>query len=427
MRSSDSYSVIPDKPPPTSKKGGISSCDNTITQQPQPLHFDIGQRSTQQPAQEREEKCEDTLHDDFINLLEKLESDPSPTGDQAIVILTKRIQSFFKIQRRIDRAGLFSNNETVDDVHTESLKFCLCPHYISEAYARFCSNESSREQALELSKKFGKRFLNRMVQWEVLHKDDQQEFEAYDAPPDEIPSLDPGSKRQRKINAFKRNKDAAQRLQKLSEGRKKRKLAGMEEGEFWDESLERDLWLAQITVAVRTTLNTLSNIKSELPLAKRMDEMRRKSGRGGKLNKLPRELPKLMPKEARSGKEPKVTKFLPNGQRIDFKSLAEFEKYKSMDELVAEKADGRSQVIRDNNPWTITVEQALEIDIKSGEVIMESKPAPEKKHVDDMTDEERHTALKKKREWDKWTDDHQKGAGNFIGRGFSHEKSFYQD
>jgi len=427
MKSSDSYSVIPDKPPPISKKRETRKCDIKITQQPQPLHFDVGKRSMQQPTQEREEKCEDTLHDDFINLLEKLESNPSPTGDQAVAILTKRIQSFFKIQRRIDRAGLFSNNETVDDIHTESLKFCLCPHYISEAYGRFCSNEASREQALEMAKKFGKRFLNRMAQWEVLHKDDRREFDAYDAPPNEIPSSDPGNNRLRKINAFKRNKDAAQRLQKLSDRRKKRKLAGMEEGEFWDESLERDLWLAQITVAVRTTLNTLSSIKSELPLAKRMDEMRRKSGRGGKLDKLPRELPKLTPKEARSGKEPKVTKFLPNGQRIDFKSLAEFEKYKSVDELVAEKADGRSQVIRDNNPWTITVEQALEIDIKAGEVIMESKPEPEKKHVDDMTDEERHKALKKKREWDKWTDDHQKGVGNFIGRGFSHENSFYQD
>merc|ERR550534_2303903 len=156
-------------------------------------------------------------------------------------------------------------------------------------------------------------------------------------------------------------------------------------------------------------------------MAKRMDEMRRKSGRGGKLDKLPRELPKL------TRKEPKVSKFLPNGQRIDFKSLAEFEKYKSVDELVSEKADGRSQVIRDNNPWSITVEQALELDIKSGEVIMESKPEPEKKHVDDMTEEERHEALKKKREWDKWTDDHQKGIGNFIGRGFSHENSFFQD
>jgi len=427
MKSSDSYSVIPEKPPPISKKGAVGKSEVSVTQQPYPLHFNIGKQSTQQPAQEQDEKCEDTLHDDYINLLDKLESGPNPIGDQAEVILTKRIQSFFKIQRRIDRAGLFSNNETVDDIHTENLKFCLCPHHISESYGSFCSSEGSREQALELSKKFAKRFLNRMSQWEVLHKDDQREFEEYDAPADEVRSSDPGSKRMRKINAFKRNKDAALKLKKLSARRQRRKQAGMEEGQFWDESLERDLWLAQIDVAIRTSLNTLSSIKSEIPLAKRMDEMRRKSGRGGKLDKIPRELPKLTPKEARSGKEPRISKILPNGQRIDFKSLAEFEKYKSVDDLVAEKADARSQVIRDNNPWTITVEQALELDIKSGEVIMESKPEPEKKHVDDMTEEERHEALKKKREWDKWTDDHQKGVGNFIGRGFSHENSFFQD
>lgn len=427
MKSSDSYSLVPDKPPPISKKGTVNNCEVITTQQPKSLYFNIGHKSTQQPTQEPEQKSEDTLHDDFINLLEKLESCLNPTGDEAEAILTKRIQSFFKLQRRIDRAGLFSNNETVDDVNTESLKFCLCPHYISQAYSSFCSSEGSREQALELSKKFGKRFLNRMAQWEVLHTDDRREFDEYDAPPEDVSPSDPGSSRLRKINAYKRNKEAGQRLKKLSSRRRRRKRAGMEEGQFWDESLERDLWLAQISVAVRTTLDTLGSIKSELPLAKRMDDMRRKSGRGGKLDKLPRELPKLTPKEARSGKEPKITKYLPNGQRIDFKSLAEFEKYKSVDEIVAEKTNARENVIHDNNPWTITVEQALELDIKSGEVIMESKPEPEKKHVDDMTDEERHEALKKKREWDKWTDDHQKGVGNFIGRGFSHENSFYQD
>merc|ERR1719419_508702 len=115
------------------------------------------------------------------------------------------------------------------------------------------------------------------MQWEVMHKRDRREFDNYDIPADEAPAPDRGRSRMHKINAYKRTKEATARYQILSERRKQRKHAGMDEGEFWDESLERELWLTQIAVSIRTTLDTLSSINSELPLAKRMDEMRRKS------------------------------------------------------------------------------------------------------------------------------------------------------
>lgn len=174
-----------------------------------------------------------------------------------------------------------------------------------------------------------------------------------------------------------------------------------------DEADERRFWLTLIDLQVRKQVEVIPMNEQEMKFAKMYEDRMKLKASG-------QEPPPIAQPPPLKG--PQVTYVGPNGERKDFKDLKEF-KQSSIDKIAAMKANhtrpfSESQVFRNANPWTYTVEEGLEFDIASGKVKLTTEPEVEKKQEDEMTEEEHDQLQIERREWDAWKDTNEKGSGN---------------
>ncbi|KAL4277916.1 hypothetical protein GQ457_03G014390 [Hibiscus cannabinus] len=200
-------------------------------------------------------------------------------SDQDLV--KKGCEVLGKCEDMINKLGLFSSNETKDDISTTNLKYLLVPFYLAELTEKLARDE--RIQILKVSQAKLKEFISFCEAMELVP---QEELEASS----QGASNSFADRRALKIARFRRQKAAEAKLTEIKERKERRgrstKAAALstpvEVGE--DDQLdddgeeEREAWLTTISLAICKAFDLLEMLKKEEEMLSAIKEKQLKEG-----------------------------------------------------------------------------------------------------------------------------------------------------
>ncbi|KAK9665240.1 hypothetical protein RND81_14G099600 [Saponaria officinalis] len=184
-------------------------------------------------------------------------------------------------EEMIGKLGLFSSNETKDDISTANLKYLLVPYYLGELTEKI--QQEDRLPVLKASQAKLKEFVSFCETMELV-PEEELEYSAQGG------SNNFADKRARKIARFKRQRAAASKLSEIMERRERRgrstRAAALstpveagEEDVFDDDGdEEREAWLTTISLAICKALDLLEMLKKEEEMLAAVKERRSQDG-----------------------------------------------------------------------------------------------------------------------------------------------------
>eukprot|EP00824_Muranothrix_gubernata_P001714 TRINITY_DN1198_c0_g1_i4.p2 TRINITY_DN1198_c0_g1~~TRINITY_DN1198_c0_g1_i4.p2 ORF type:complete len:325 (-),score=78.05 TRINITY_DN1198_c0_g1_i4:1065-2039(-) len=275
-----------------------------------------------------------------------------------------------EVAQEVYARGVLSPNEVVDDVNTSDLKYVLVPFYQGEVMLH---RMEQRLDALKAAEIRFREFLQRCERLQLVSGGDVALLHP------EGP-VDPATMRTQKITRFKKQRAAEEKLKRLMERKRAR---GDAEN---DEELERDLILTLMGISSHRAIEHVGMIKQEVELLEHAASLRGPEGQYGK------EGPSSCPKQSECEGKPtlEATQILPGG--------------------VMRRVQMKREVFRDPNPYTMTIEEALQREMAQGGVVQGGHQPRNETNPDDMTEVDRET--EKASKWDDWKDEHPRGDGN---------------
>ncbi|XVF53386.1 hypothetical protein PTKIN_Ptkin05aG0095200 [Pterospermum kingtungense] len=196
-------------------------------------------------------------------------------------LLNKGCEALGKCDEMISKLGLFSSNETKDDISTTNLKYLLVPFYLAELTEKLA--EDDRIQVLKTSEAKLKEFISVCEALELVPKE-ELEASAQGAPNTFA------DRRALKIARFRRQRAAEAKLTEIKErkerrGRSTRAAALSTPVEVGEEDLldedgeeEREAWLTTISLAICKALDLLEMLKKEEEMLSVIKEKQLKEG-----------------------------------------------------------------------------------------------------------------------------------------------------
>ena len=146
---------------------------------------------------------------------------------------------------QVDRAGVFSSNETKDDIATSDLKYVLAPFYLAEVVSRTRTPTTpvdgvggggpppdpgaARLPIVAEAAENTELFLTMCERHDLLTKDSRETREREGA-------ADQATARAEKVARFKRDKAIRQRIEDLELGRRRRREEALSNADWDDEA-----------------------------------------------------------------------------------------------------------------------------------------------------------------------------------------------
>ncbi|XP_022993622.1 PP2A regulatory subunit TAP46-like [Cucurbita maxima] len=198
-------------------------------------------------------------------------------SDQDVV--RKGCDALRKCEDMIGKLGLFSANETKEDISTGNLKYILVPFYLAELTEKIVQED--RIPILKASQAKLKEFISFCETMELVPKEELETSTEGNSLAD---------KRARKIARFKRQKAAESKLLEIKERKERRGRsskasalsapieAGEEDMLDDDGEEEREAWLTTITLAICKAFDLLEMLKKEEEMLSSIKEKQEKDG-----------------------------------------------------------------------------------------------------------------------------------------------------
>ncbi|KAK9094009.1 hypothetical protein Scep_025478 [Stephania cephalantha] len=219
--------------------------------------------------------------------------------------LRKGCEGFRRCEEMIGKIGLFSANETKEDISTSNLKYLMfvkkllggcvekfmksvemkvltVPFYLAELTEKLA--EKDRIQVLKISQEKLKEFISSCETMELVPK---EELDLAQGP------NTPAALRAKKIARFKRQRAAESKLQEIEERKERRGRstkaaalstpieAGEEDLLEDDGEEEREAWLTTISLAICKAFDLLEMLKKEEDMLSAMKEKQSQEGEKG--------------------------------------------------------------------------------------------------------------------------------------------------
>ncbi|KAL5720893.1 PP2A regulatory subunit tap46 [Ranunculus cassubicifolius] len=181
-------------------------------------------------------------------------------------VLRKSVEALEKCDDMISKLGLFSTNETKEDINTAHLKYMLVPYYLAELTEKI--EQDDRVQVLKVSQKKLKEFISSCETMELV-PDEELDIRAQQR------TDTPAVLRANKIARYKRQKAAESKLQEIKERKERRGRssraaalstpaeAGEEDVLDDDEEEEREAWFTTISLCLCKAFNLIDMLKKE--------------------------------------------------------------------------------------------------------------------------------------------------------------------
>ncbi|XP_023551804.1 PP2A regulatory subunit TAP46-like [Cucurbita pepo subsp. pepo] len=198
-------------------------------------------------------------------------------SDQDVV--RKGCEALRKCEDMIGKLGLFSVNETKEDINTGNLKYIMVPFYLAELTEKIAQDD--RIEILKASQAKLKEFIAFCETMELVPKEELETSTEGNSLAD---------RRARKIARFKRQKAAESKLLEIKERKERRGRsskasalsapieAGEEDVLEDDGEEEREAWLTTITLAICKAFDLLEMLKKEEEMLSSIKEIQEKDG-----------------------------------------------------------------------------------------------------------------------------------------------------
>ncbi|KZS09683.1 Immunoglobulin-binding protein 1 [Daphnia magna] len=179
--------------------------------------------------------------------------------------------------RLVSALGLFSNNENVEEVATNDLKFFLLPVLLGDLNLKL--NSDDRLNILNVAEVYFQDFLQRCKDYSVTGLDipDRDELVKFEEPPRHPGPMgfeEMARQREEKIRKFREAKDLESKLVEL-----KRAL----ENPSSDESTTRDYYILLMKKFIFSTIEELKSISQEKPIVEHLMKIRKEGPDAKKL------------------------------------------------------------------------------------------------------------------------------------------------
>ncbi|CAK7324190.1 unnamed protein product [Dovyalis caffra] len=211
-----------------------------------------------------------------------LKATDSGSNDQELV--NKGIEALEKCEEMISKLGLFSSNETKEDISTANLKYILVPFYLAELTEKLAQGD--RIQILKASQAKLKEFLSFCEAMELVPEEELQTF-SQGAPNASV------DRRALKIARYRRQRAAEAKLEEIKERKERRGRstkaaavstpveAGEEDMLDDDGEEEREAWIATISLGICKAIDLLEMLKKEEEMLSAVKERQLKEGDKG--------------------------------------------------------------------------------------------------------------------------------------------------
>ncbi|KAI8638086.1 TAP42-like protein [Parasitella parasitica] len=329
-------------------------------------------------------------------LTELEDSHLSSTDPEYQAQVAKGLQMLTRADDLVGKLAIFSDNEILEDINTNDLKFLMVPAYLGNLTLKM--NSPDRRSVLETSREHLERFLGACQDHALVQKQDLRLMEQLQH---KAPSVAASQQRDQKIARFKRERDVKQQISQL---RQQLDSVANEENEDRDvDDLERKWVEALIELEILKALETWHAIEQEMVMVKEMEamkEMREKTGRDTSLDE------RQEPRSSRATwgeNKPILSK--------EGRPLQPFVITNKREQL-------KNQVFGySHNLPTMTIDEYLDQEMERGNIIQGGGEEPEKPEIDDNDYEAQDADTLKKREWDEFVDANPRGAGNRGNKG----------
>uniref|UniRef100_A0A0E0F9D5 PP2A regulatory subunit TAP46 n=1 Tax=Oryza meridionalis TaxID=40149 RepID=A0A0E0F9D5_9ORYZ len=195
--------------------------------------------------------------------------------------IRKGVDLLRRCDEMVSKLGLFSSNETKDDVSTANLKYLLVPYFLGEMTEKVAQKD--RIPVLKVSQDHLKEFISICEALELISEDELEL--SRQKQPDTM-----ANRRAQKVARFKRQKAAETKLLEIKERKERRRRslraaalsapieAGEEDAFEDDGEEEREAWLATISLALCKAFDLLDMLKKEEEMLLAVKERQAKDG-----------------------------------------------------------------------------------------------------------------------------------------------------
>ncbi|VEU39552.1 unnamed protein product [Pseudo-nitzschia multistriata] len=190
------------------------------------------------------------------------------------------------LQKDVQAVGLFSKNETIDDISTKSIPFLAIDHLLAVVLGNLPVQPGAmarRKENLQRSFTLWTQFLERLELLEILSKEETNEFHRLLETQQQVESSGTSTtisspvNREEKIARFKakqQQRKEIERLQSLKDRRSRCDVAPEDEFDGHDlDSLERSMTLKELHLFKLEALESWSQSLRELPMIEQMIKM----------------------------------------------------------------------------------------------------------------------------------------------------------
>jgi immunoglobulin-binding protein 1 len=333
-----------------------------------------------------------------IDILSNEES--SNIEDSFILDTNKMIENCALV---IDKEGIFSPNEEVDDISTSSLKYLLLDFYMGKSHLQFKEQTGRKFHLLDGQSRF-ERFIKTCNRLKIISDSDVDALTEEDGP---VNSASLAAKRDRKIANYKQEKLAKERIKHLEY-----LVSQSAEGLDCEEEL-RELRMLQLQFHVKECMSEMEMIETELTMLQLKDSMQgtsygsigRMSSSGGSSDS--RGPP--APDPNRKGIEITILSKV-DGEIVETRDTVKAGVFKIDKKMTVEQYG--DQVLQDYNDA-----QTQKANSANEEIAIKRYSK-----LEDDGEEDHHDLVNKAtvadREWDAWKEDNPRGWGNKAGKRF---------
>jgi len=296
----------------------------------------------------------------------------------------------------IDKEGIFSKNEEVDDISTSYLKYLLLDFYMGKSHLQFKEQQGRKFHLLDGQSRF-ERFIETCNRFKIISDSEVDVLTEEEGP---VTSESLAAKRERKIASYKQEKAAKERMKQLEYI-----VSLSAEGLDCEEEL-RELRLLQLRSYAVECISEMEMINTEITMMQFKDSLPPGIGVTGD----PREPPGPIPNK----KGIEVTKLSKDqdGEIVMTRDTVKSNVFKFDKKITVEQYGDQvlenyhaSQTQAANNPTTKE----------------ETAPRRYSKLLEDGDEDDSdlvEQATRADREWDVWKEDNPRGWGNKAGKRF---------
>ncbi|KAI9354484.1 TAP42-like protein [Pilaira anomala] len=311
------------------------------------------------------------------------------------------IQRLTRADALVSQLNIFSENEIIDDINTNDLKFLLITAYLGDLTLKISGKDIDRSKILEKSREYISRFTSTCQDHGLVKKEDILLIQQLSYNKGKAPSVPASQQRDQKIARFKRERAIKEQIKQLRT--QLDNVTGKKDDEDRDvEEIEREWVESLIELELLRALENWHAIEQEFVMVKEMEVMREMMEKTGRTTAVDNREPVL--NRPTWGKDkPMLSK--------EGRPLQPFVIMNKREQL-------KGQVFGyGHNLPTMSIDEYLEQEMARGNIIEGGGEQPEKPPIDDNDYEALDAETMKKRDWDEFVDANPRGAGNRGNKG----------